>query len=87
MPNPLMTPAQRAALQGATWALVENFRTKNDLSPLAIFEFLVGFAWGYARRQGESNEVITAQMRAHCERCERDYQHALREQFKLPGVS
>jgi hypothetical protein len=77
MSKSLMSTVQQADLQGQIWKTVEAFRTKHDLSPLAVFDFLVSFAWGYARRQPQTTNVeIQNRMRAHCEACELAYQRA-----------
>jgi hypothetical protein len=72
-----ITAAQKADLQQQTWAVVERFRQKHGVSQGVIFEFLISFAWGYARRQGESNEAITNRARARFEACELAYQKSL----------
>lgn len=77
MQKNLMTTVQQAELQGKVWRLVEDYRHKHDLGPLALFDFLVAFAWGYARRQPHTTNVeIQNRMVAHCTACELAYQHA-----------
>jgi hypothetical protein len=86
MGNNLMTSVQQAELQGKLFRLVEDFRTRNDLSPRGIFSFLVCFAWGYARKHtGSSNEQITNSMRALCETNELAYQRALTPRLPFDG--
>lgn len=77
----LMTAAQKADIQQQTWTMVERFRQKTGLSEGALFEFLVSFAWGYARRQGETNEAITNRVRARFEACELAYQKSLNDRL------
>jgi hypothetical protein len=75
--NNLMSTLQQAELQGKVWKLVEDFRDRHGLSPAAVFDFLVCFAWGYARRQPNTTNVeIQNRMRSHCEACELGYQRA-----------
>lgn len=77
MQKQLMTTVQQAELQGQVWRLVEGFREKYDLGPAAVFDFLVCFAWGYARRQPRTTtEEIQNRMRAHCEACQLAYERA-----------
>ena len=77
MQKNLMSTTQQAELQGQVWKLIEGYRTKHDLSPAALFDFLVCFAWGFARRQPHTTSVeISNRMRAHCEACELAYQRA-----------
>jgi hypothetical protein len=77
MPKNLMSTVQQAELQGQVWKLVEAYRQKHALSPAAVFDFLVCFAWGYARRQPHTPNVeIQNRMRLHCEACELAYQRA-----------
>jgi hypothetical protein len=55
----LMTTEQQAELQGKLWALLAEFRQRHGLSERSIWFWGVAFFWGYARRLGASNEVIT----------------------------
>lgn len=87
MANNLMTSLQQAELQGKVWRLVEDYRVKHGLGPLALFDFLVTFAWGYARRQPRtSNEEIQNRMHAHCTACELAYQRATSPALPLDKV-
>jgi GTP cyclohydrolase III len=73
-----MSTVQQAELQGQIWKAVEAYRQRHGLSYAALFDFLVCFAWGYARRQPHtSSEEIQNRMRAHCEACELAYQRAV----------
>lgn len=77
MQKNLMSTLQQADLQGQLWRLLEDYRAKHGLSPAAVFDFLVSFAWGYARRQPRTtSEEIQNRMRMHCEACELAYQRA-----------
>lgn len=77
MQKSLMTTLQQAELQGKVWKLVEDFRDQHGLSPLALFDFLVSFAWGYARRQPHTPSTeIANRMVAHCQANELAYQRA-----------
>ncbi len=77
MKNNLMSTVLQAELQGKVWRLVEDFRDKHRLSPSAVFDFLVCFAWGYARREPKTSNVeIQNRMRSHCDACELAYQRA-----------
>lgn len=85
MKKALMTSLQQAELQGKVFQLVDGFRAKHDLSPAALFDFLVCFAWGYARREaGSSNAAIQNSMRALFETNELAYLRATSP--RLPGV-
>jgi hypothetical protein len=55
----LMSEVQQAELQGKVWELLAEFRTRHGLSERSIWFWGVAFFWGYARRLGASNEVIT----------------------------
>jgi hypothetical protein len=54
-----MTTVQQAELQGKVWELLAEFRTRHGLSERSIWFWGVAFFWGYARRLGASNELIT----------------------------
>lgn len=54
-----MTTVQQAELQGKVWDLLAEFRTRHGLSERSIWFWGVAFFWGYARRLGASNDVIT----------------------------
>ena len=84
--NHQMTSLQQAELQREIFTAVERSRIRHELAPAAIFDFLVTFAWGYARREGESSESISNRMRMACESCELAYQKALTAQAQLPGI-
>lgn len=87
MQKALMNTVQQADLQGQVWKLVEEFRTRHDLSPLAVFDFLVCFAWGYARRQPNvKNDEIQNRMQSHCVACELAYQRATAPALPFDGV-
>jgi hypothetical protein len=81
-----MTSIQQAELQREIFTVVERHRVRHELAPAAIFDFLVTFAWGYARREGETTEAISNRMRMACESCELSYQKALNAQAQLPGI-
>lgn len=86
MQKKLMTTLQQAELQGKVWKLVEDFRHQHDLGPLAVFDFLVAFAWGYARRQPKTTNVeIQNRMCSHCEACELAYQRATSPALPFEG--
>jgi hypothetical protein len=86
MQKNLMTSLQQAELQGKVWKLVEEFRQRHDLGPLAVFDFLVTFAWGYARRQpATTNDEIQNRMHAHCTACELAYQRATSPALPFEG--
>lgn len=55
----LMTGLQQAELQGKVWDLLAEFRARHGLSERSIWFWGVAFFWGYARRLGASNELIT----------------------------
>lgn len=87
MSKNLMSNVQQAELQGQLRPLLEKFRAKHGLSPAAIFDFLVCYAWGDARtrnasgdvvnpRDAASTEQIVNRMRAGCEACEVALQRA-----------
>lgn len=80
----LMTTVQQAELQGQLWSLVEKHREKHQLSQKSIWFFLMAFGWGYARRQGASNEEITKSAVKAFETNELAYQKATAP--KLPGL-
>lgn len=81
-----MTSLQQAELQGKLWKLVEDYRAKHGLGPLAVFDFLVTFAWGYARRQpATTNAEIQNRMQAHCTACELAYQRATSPALPFEG--
>jgi len=78
MQNNLMSNLQQAELQGKVWKLVEEFRVQHGLSAAALFDFMVSFAWGYARREAGSSPIAIANsMRAACESLELAYQRAI----------
>ncbi len=86
MQKNLMTSLQQAELQGKVWKLVEDFRAQHDLGPLAVFDFLVTFAWGYARRQpNTTNGEIQNRMQSHCVACELAYQRATTPALPFEG--
>jgi len=86
MEKTLMTTLQQAELQGKIWRVVEDYRSKHGLAPLAVFDFLVSFAWGYARRQpSTSNAEIQNRMQAHCTACELAYQRATSPALPFEG--
>lgn len=69
-----MSAAQQAELQGKLFKLLGDHKLLHGTSTLSLFYFLVAFAWGYVRREGETNEAIKAQMVKGCDRCEAAYQ-------------
>lgn len=72
-----ITAAQHAELQRDLSALIDRARAKHRFSPGVIFEFLISYAWGYARREGETSEAIVNRFRARAEACELAYQRRL----------
>ena len=87
MQKNLMTSLQQADLQGQLWKLLEEFRHRNGLEALPVFDFLVSFAWGYLRRQPRTtNDEIQNRMRAHCTACELAYQRATAPALPLDKV-
>lgn len=81
-----MTTVQQAELQGKLWRLVEDTRVQHGLSPAALFDFLVCFAWGYARRQpNTSNVEIQNRMASHCQACELARQRATSPSLPFEG--
>ena len=59
MEKDVMSDVQQAELQGKVWTLLAEFRTRHSLSERSIWFWGVAFFWGYARRLGATNEVIT----------------------------
>ncbi len=72
-----MTTMQQAELQAKISKLVQDYRQKHALSPVAIFDALASFCWELARSEGNaSSEEIANRLRVICEACELAYRHA-----------
>lgn len=59
MEKDLMSTVQQAELQGKIWGILAEFRQRHGLTERSIWFWGVAFFWGYARRLGASNELIT----------------------------
>lgn len=68
-----MSAREQAVLQEKLFKLLGDHKLLYGTSTLSLFYFLIAFAWGYVRREGETNEAIKGQMVHACDRCEAAY--------------